>query len=62
MASCANGKYIVTTGDTCASVYAKVYCQKPALFTKYNGYACTSSRLTKGQVLCKPLRNGNQCS
>lgn len=57
--TCAYGTYTVIAGDTCAKVYLKVYCDKAALFTKYNGYTCTT--LAVGKILCKPKKIHGRC-
>ena len=58
---CAYGTYTVVAGDTCSKVYTKLYCNKATLFAKYNGFACRSSALWTGRLLCRPKRVGGIC-
>lgn len=59
---CAYGTYTWITGDTCAKVYLKVYCNSSALFTKYTGRVCHDGRIRPGTVLCRPKVVDGKCS
>ncbi|GJP75143.1 hypothetical protein CLOP_g5629 [Closterium sp. NIES-67] len=53
--SCSYGTYTVVRGDTCSSVVWKVFKGSYPLMYSYNpGWACSSSSLYVGKVLCKP--------